>query len=348
VATREVPRGTTVQVLPPHGRSLIALRYVHGGDTWTLQAYQERWRNSGLLVLKNGEVALESYGMGNTASSRWCTFSITKSVTSTLVGAALHDGSLDSLDRRIGTLVPQLAASPYADSTLRHLLRMCSGIRWTEDAANPASDLGALSAMVVAGRVGGPMELMRTRPRDWASGTRFNYSTGESFVLGAAVMAATGMSLSAYLSSRIWSRIGMEANANWTLDGKDGVELGGASISATLRDCGRLGLLMLRDGVHEGRRILPAGWRDLAGRPQDALTAPGAVWGDYPLGYGYQWWPFPGSSAFEAQGLYGQHMYIDPAEDLVVVVWNAWLTPGNFQAEKETWSLFAGIVQALR
>jgi len=348
VATRDVPRGAAVQVLPTHARSLIAMRYTHEGSSWALQDYMARWRNSGLLVLKNGEVALESYGMGNTATSRWCSFSMAKSVTATLVGAALHDGSLDSLDRRVETLLPQFVGTPYAGTTVRHLLRMCSGIRWNDDATSPSSDLSAFSAMVVAGQTGAPMQFMRTRARDWPTGTRFNYSTGETFVLGAAVMAATGMSLSSYLSQKIWSRVGMEADAYWTLDGKDGMELGGASISATLRDYGRFALLVLRDGVHGAQRVLPAGWRDLAGRPETSLTAPGQVWTDYPLGYGYQWWSFPGSAAFEAQGLYGQHILVHPGENLVVVIWNAWLQPGNLSAEKETWSLFAGIVEALR
>ena len=324
------------------------MTYTHAGQTWTLQGYMERWRNSGFLALKNGEIAFESYGMGNVASSRWCSFSMAKSLTATLVGAALYDGSLDSLDRRVETLVPQLVGTPYAGTTIRHLLRMCSGIDWNDDASNPNSDLAAFSAAVLAGQVGVPMQIMRTRARKWPTGTHFNYSTGESFVLGAAVIAATGMPLATYLSQKIWSRIGMEADAYWTLDGKDGMELGGASFSATLRDTGRLGLLVLRDGVYGTQRILPAGWRDRAGRPENALTAPGAVWGDYPLGYGYQWWSFPNSTSFEAQGLYGQHMFIHPDENLVVVVWNAWLQSGNFQAEQETWSMFNGVVQALR
>ena len=115
-----------------------------------------------------------------------------------------------------------------------------------------------------------------------------------------------------------------------------------------MRDFGRLGLLVLRDGVHNGQRLLPAGWRDRAGQAEDALTAPGKVWGDYPLGYGYLWWPFPASSAFEAQGLHGQTLLVHPGENLVVVVFNTWVQAGNFQGEKETWALFEGVANALR
>ena len=336
-----------MQALTKHALSLMAMTYTHGGQTWTLQSYMERWRNAGFLALKDGKIAYESYGMGNVAASRWCSFSMAKSLTATLVGAALQDGSLDSLDRAVETLVPPLKGSPYAGSTIRHLLRMCSGIDWDDDASKPTSDLAAFSTAVLAGQVGVPMEIMRTRPRKWPTGTHFNYSTGESFVLGAAVIGATGMPLATYLSQKIWSRIGMESDAYWTLDGIGGMELGGASFSATLRDTGRLGLLVLNDGVYGTQRILPAGWRDRAGQPETALTGAGKVWGDYPLGYGYQWWTFPSSTAFEAQGLYGQHMFIHPAENLVIVVWNAWLQSGNYQAEQETWSMFNGVIQAL-
>lgn len=337
-----------MQALPRHQQNLGSLRYMRGGDAWTLHSYMERWRTTGLLVIKDGAIAFESYRMGNGPESRWCSFSMAKSLTASLVGGALHDGSLDTLDRRVETLVPQLVGSAYAGTTIRHLLRMSSGIRWSEDAADPNSDLGLFSALVLAGKKGGPMDLMRTRPRLWAAGTHWNYNTGESFVLGAAVMAATGVPLATYLSKKIWSQVGMEADAYWALDGEDGTELGGASFSATLRDYGRLGLLVLQDGQHGAQRILPAGWRDRAGRPETALTAPGAVLGDYPLGYGYHWWTFADSTAFEAQGLYGQHMLIHPEEQLVIVVWSAWTQPGSFQAEKETWSMFAAVAAALR
>ena len=347
-STRNIARGSmAVSPLPQHSRSLLTLSYSHGGQTRTPQDYMQRWRTGGLLVLKAGAIALERYGMGNDENARWTSFSVAKSLTATLLGAALHEGLL-GLDDSVATHVPALAGTPYADNSLRQLLRMTSGIRWDENYSRPDSDIARLGAAVTAGTPGGVMALMRSLPRVAAPGSRWNYSTGDSFVLGAAVAAACGQSLSGYLSQRIWSRLGMQADGYWLLDAPNGTELGGGAFSATLRDYGRLGLFVLRDGVIGTERVLPVGWRDTAGRPADALTAPGTLISGYPLGYGYQWWSLPSSAAFTGQGIYGQFLYIDPDEDLVGVVWGAWNTPNDGAAEAETYALMAAAAEALR
>ena len=344
-ATRSIARGAmAVTPLPKHERSLLALTYGNGG---TPQDYMTRLRGGGLLVLKNGAIALELYGMGNDAASRWTSFSVAKSLTATLFGAALRDGKL-GLDDAVASHVPTLANSAYAVCTLRQLLRMTSGVRWNESYTSTDSDIARLGAAVSAARPGAVMDLMRTLPRVNAPGSTWNYSTGDAYVLGAAVAAACGQSLCAYLSERFWSRLGMEADAYWLLDAPGGTELGGGAFSATLRDYGRLGLFVLHDGVVGSEQLLPTGWRDTAGRPEDKLTAPGALINGYALGYGYQWWSLPASSAFTAQGIYGQFLYIDPAEDFVGVVWGAWNTPNNSAAELETYALMAAAVAALR
>jgi CubicO group peptidase (beta-lactamase class C family) len=324
-ATRSIARGSAaVTLLPRHTRSLLALNYSHGGQDHTPQDYMSRWRGGGLLVLKNGAIALELYGMGNDANSRWASFSIAKSLTATLFGAALHEGLL-GLDDTVASHLPALANS-YTSTN---------------------SDIARLGAAITAAQPGAVMALVRALQRVSAPGSHWNYNTGESYVLGAAVAAACGQSLCSYLSSRIWSRLGMEADAYWLLDAPGGTELGGGAFSATLRDYGRLGLFVLRDGLVGSERVLPAGWRDSAGRPEDDLTAPGALINGYALGYGYQWWSLPASRAFTAQGIYGQFLYIDPAEDFVGIVWGAWNTPNNSAAERETYALMAAAVAAL-
>jgi CubicO group peptidase (beta-lactamase class C family) len=347
-STRHIARGgMAVSALPAHTRSLLALRYSHGGQTHTPQDYMQRWRGGGLLVLKNGAIALELYGMGNDAASRWTSFSVAKSLTATLLGAALHEGRL-ALDDMVTAHVPALAGRAYAANTLRQLLRMCSGVRWDESYSSPDSDIARLGAAVTAGTPGAVLALVQQLPRVAAPGAAWNYSSGDSYVLGAAVAAACGQSLCGYLSERIWSRLGMQADAYWLLDAPGGTELGGGAFSATLRDYGRLGLFVLHDGLIGTDRVLPAGWRNTAGRPADALTAPGALISGYPLGYGYQWWSLPSSAAFTGQGIYGQFLYIDPAEDLVGVVWGAWNTPNDGAAELETYALMAAAAAALR
>jgi CubicO group peptidase (beta-lactamase class C family) len=346
-ATRGIARGGPVLSLPRHARSLLAVRYEHGGASRTPEDYMARRRTSGLLILKNGEVALERYAMGNDEASRWTSFSVAKAFTAMLVGAALHDGSLDSLERRVETVVPALAGTAYGAVTVRQLLRMTSGVRWNEDYADPNSDIARLGMAVAAGQAGAVMSHMRTRARAAPAGSVWNYSSGESFVLGAVLAAVTGASLSSYASARIWSRAGMEADAYWLLDAPGGLELGGGNFSATLRDYGRLGLFVLRDGIAGSQRLWPVGWRDMAGRPDTPLTAPGQLLPGYPLGYGYHWWSLPGSTAFTGQGIYGQFLFIHPIEQVVAVVWGAWNNPKDGDAEMETYALIDSIVDAL-
>ena len=346
--TRPLTRGTGTLALPTHARSLIALRYEHGGQSRTPQDYMARHRTAGLLVLKRGEIALELYGMGNEPASRWTSFSVAKSLTATLVGAARHSGALESLDLRTEALLPDFAGTAYAGTTIRQLLRMSSGVRWVEAYGNPDSDVGLLAAAIKSGQPGAVRALMRSRARAATPGTVWNYSTGESYVLGAALSAAAGMNLCTLANRTLWSRAGMEADGYWLLDAPGGLELAGGNFSATLRDYGRLGLFVLREGVVGTQRWLPAGWRDLAGRPDTALTAPGQLYPGYPLGYGYHWWSLPSSSAFTAQGIFGQFLYLDPQEDLVGVVWSAWLNATDGDAELETYALLAAAAEALR
>lgn len=346
--TRVIRRGPALMPLPAHKLNLAGMKYDFDGRSYTVDDYMLRNRVSGLLILKNGEVALERYGMGNNAGSRWTSFSVAKSVTSTLIGAALQEGRISSLDDKVTKYVRQLQGSAYEQNTIRDLLRMSSGVRWNEDYSNnPDSDIGRLMHAVNSGSPGAVMELMRTRPRAAQPGSVFNYSTGESYVLGAVVASVTGMSLSDYLSQKIWAPLGMEADGYWLLDAENGLEMGGDNFSATLRDYARFGQFVLRQGVINGRKVLPDGWRDLAGQPDAPQTACGQLYSGYPLGYGYQWWSFPAGeaalpmhdAAFSAEGIFGQFIYINPKEDVVAVVWSAWPQAWVDSAEMETYTL---------
>lgn len=344
--TRVVRRGGSVLALPAHATKLDSLQYEFGGSTVSIDDYMARNRTAGLLILKGGAVALERYGMGNDASSHWTTFSVAKSVTSTLVGAAVADGSIASLDNPVTRYLPALNGTAYAANTVRELMRMCSGVRWDETyAATGDSDIARLTQAVQSNRAGAMLELMASRPRAAAPGSVFNYSTGESFVLGAIVAAATGANLSDYLSDKVWARAGMEADAYWLLEAQGGLEMGGDNLSATLRDYGRLGMFLLRGAG----AVLPTGWMTQAAYPDTAVTACGALYPDYPLGYGYQWWSFPRGDAalpymdgaFAAEGIFGQFIYIDPQQDLVAVVQSAWPSSWVDAAEYETYTLLA-------
>lgn len=352
---RAIQAGLRVRPLPAHAKSLAGLTYDAGGARHSVEDYMSRRRTAGLLVLKNGEVALEHYGLGNGPDSRWTSFSTAKSMTSTLAGAALHDGSLRSLDDTVETYLPQMKGSAYEGVSVRNVLRMASGVAWDEQYdPNGKSDIVSFSTALASRRPGAVLDLMRTRPRAVPQGSKFNYSTGETCVLGALVQAAVGRSLADYYADKIWRPAGMEADGYWQLESTDGLELAGLGVSARLRDFGRFGQFILEDGVVGGARVLPVGWRDLAGQPDTAATGFGQLEKGYPLGYGYQWWVLPRTAgdahdgAFTAQGIFGQFVYVNPRERVVAVVWSAWREAWQTDSETETYAMLAAAVEALR
>ena len=197
----------------------------------------------------------------------------------------------------------------------------------------------------IAQRPGAIMDLMAKLPRAGAPGSVWNYSTGETFVTGAVVSAAVGRPLAEYLSERIWIPAGMESDATWWLESPDGLEIGGSGLSAGLRDYGRFGLFLMNDGVAAGERILPEGWVRDAG---SSKTIGGMV-----VNYGYLTWPFsarPGAvhqGAFRAHGIYGQHIYVNPRERVVIVVWSALPKPSGKETIADE-DFFGAVTVALR
>lgn len=355
---RAIRRGSRVRALPPHAVQLPgSMPYDFGTETHTIDSYFGRNRTSGLIILKNGQTVIEKYALGNDERSRWTSFSTAKSMTSTLAGAALHEGAIRSLDDPTERYVPELRGSAYEGVTVRNVLRMCSGVGWNETySATGDNDIARLGAAMAENNPAALLELMRTRPRAHPQGAKFNYSTGETYVLGAIVAGATGKHLADYYSEKIWSRAGMESDAYWQLDAENGRAGAGFGVSATLRDYARFGQFFLEDGVIDGARVLPQGWRDLAGQPDNPVTAHGAFDPQYPLGYGYQWWSLPTGAnampnhdgAFTAEGIFGQFVYVNPREQVVAAVWSAWRDSWSTPAEMETYAMLGAAIGRLR
>ncbi len=352
-ATRRFTRGATVSPLPAHATSLASLQYDSGAGPKSIADYMAKSRTTGLLILQDGKVALERYAMGNTESSLWTSFSVAKSLTSMLIGLALQEGRIRSLDDTVETYLPALSSSAYAGCSIRNLLRMSSGVAWIEAYTTTGdSDIATLVQAFSSNVPGAVLDLMTSRARAAPIGSVFNYSTGESYVLGAVLAAAIGGNLSDYLSRKIWAPAGMQADGYWMLDAPGGIEMGGNNFSATLRDYGRLGMFMLNGGANGV--ALPSGWQALAGQPDNALTGHGNLYPDYPLGYGYQWWSFPNDpsfapheGAYTAQGIYGQFIYINPTYGVVAVIWSAWPEPWVLDLEFETYTMLGTAIAAL-
>ena len=275
-----------------------------------IDAYMAGQRSAALLVLHNGKLRLERYGLGFDSAGRWTSFSVAKSFTSTLVGAAIQDGFIQSLDDKISRYIPELQGSAYADVSVRQLLTMTSGVQWNEDYADPNSDVAKFNNHQPADGQEALVSYMRQLPRDAAPGKRWLYSTGETNLVGTLVQRATQKSLASYLSEKIWVPAGMEQQATWILS-KTGKEIGGCCVQAAARDYARMGLFILNGGKVGGESIVPEGWWQAATTKQADIGQPGR-------GYGYQWWTYDDGS-FAARGIFGQGIFIDPERQLVIV-----------------------------
>ena len=312
--TRVVARGDTVRDLPQGEVALADFSLEIDGEVFDLYDILSLNRVSGLLVLHEGLTVFEEYLLGNDATTRWMSMSVVKSMTAMLIGAAIQDGHIGSVDDPIVMYLPRFKGSAYDGVTVRHLLQMTSGVAWNETYTDPSSDRRRMLEAQIGQRPGEILDLMATLGRAAEPGTRWNYSTGETHVAGALVAAATGMPIANYLSQKIWSRAGMEADATWWLESPNGLEVGGSGLSATLRDYARFGLFMLESGVIDGERILPVGWMDVASSRKEV---DGEV-----IEYGYMLWPLHGDS-YAAIGIFGQFVFVDPEIDLVVAMWGA-------------------------
>jgi CubicO group peptidase (beta-lactamase class C family) len=310
-----VARGRSVKPLRKASRRIDPV-FEHGGRSWTVDAYMQAHDVSGLLVLKDGEVLLERYGLGRRPDDRWTSFSVAKSVTSTLVGAAIQDGKIKGLEDVVTNYIPELRGSGYDGVTVRQLLMMSSGVKWNEDYTDPNSDVARAGTAILEPGVNPIVSYMRKLPRANPPGSRFTYNTGETDLVGVLVSRAVGKPLSIYASEKIWRPYGMERDAIWVTD-MAGHERGGCCMSMTLRDYGRLGQFMLDGGVvRGGRRNLPAGWTSQATTPQITNGAPAP-------GYGYFWWMGPEGS-YMARGIFGQSITTFPQDKLIVVINSAW------------------------
>lgn len=341
-ATRTIKKGQMVYPLPRAERPLT-VTYQAEGKTVTTDEFMSRNNVTGLLLIKDRNIVLEKYGSGNTEKTKWPSWSIAKSVTSTLIGAALKDGCIASIDDPVTKYLPQLKGTAYDGTTIKNLLQMSSGIKFNENYEDSNSDFSRLMECYYD-RTGTScvLNLAKISSRRVPPGTNFHYATLDTTVAGLVVMAATHKTLADYLSEKIWSPFGMEEDAVWVLDSNGGQEFGGALIGATLRDYGRFGEFILNGGTAGGKKVLPENWVDEATHPRP--DTPQVNYGKLaprgaPLGYGYSWWLYPpqqpspnGQEAFEAVGIFGQRLFINPKAKFIGVFLCAW--PKSWDNEK--------------
>lgn len=324
------------------------------GKLLDIDGFMEANQAAAMIVLVHGRIVAERYRMGNMPGSRWVMFSVSKSVTSTLLGAALRDGAIRSLDDPVTRYLPELAGPAWNGVTIRQTLRMSSGIDLHD--AYETNEPQGLGLAYTDPDKPAPLQYSAGLPRAAAPGTRFSYSGANTYVLGRIISKATGRSLSAYLSEKIWAPMGMEDDAYWRLD-RDGYEVAQGGLSATLRDMARFGLLALHGGRIGSQHVVPPTWFHDATDPAGPdFIRPGAIKDFDGMGYGYQWWTMPRGTgshqigddgAFAALGIYGQQIYVLPKQDMVVVIQSATPVPVPFHQMRNGRTIVGELANAL-
>ncbi len=308
----EVPNGSTIHELP-QGAPIAAFS-AGGAKEQALDDFIKEQKVAGFIILQDGKIRLERYALGHNETSLWSSLSVAKSVTSTLVGTAIKDGYIKSVDDFVTDYLTDLKGSAYDSVKIRHLLTMTTGVRWNEDYTDPNGDIAKFETDSIEPGMNAIVSYMRRLPAEAEPGEKFKYSTGETHLLGTLISAATHQTLSQYLSSKIWIPYGMEQTATWRLD-RTGQEMAGCCLQMPLRDFARFGQFVLEDGRINGTSIVPNDWFKTATKIHVPMWPGG--------GYGYGWWIFD-SNSFKALGIHGQMIHIDPARKLVIAINSKW------------------------
>ncbi|WP_231993136.1 serine hydrolase [Mitsuaria sp. 7] len=348
-ATRDIARGPTPRALT-RGPAYEA-PFVSGGKTLSIADLMNRNNVVGLIATVDDAVVLERYGLGLQPHERWSTMSTVKSLTALLVGAAIADGAIHSLDDAVTDHLPAMRGTGYEGVTVRHLLTMSSGVRWIEDYTDRDSDVNRYSRSLAAKAPGGVLQLMASLQRAHPPGSFWNYNTGDTYLLGAVICAATGQRLADYMSEKIWKPAGMEFDAFYTLESDGGQEISGSRAGMTLRDMARLALLVVNDGRVQGTPLLGAQWVDavsarafeLAGRENTAGVEILGV-----SGYGLSWW-LDDDGGMWALGHSGQRIYVNRRERITVVQLAVYPEPAYYSpAEPDRDVLLLDFIRTLR
>jgi CubicO group peptidase (beta-lactamase class C family) len=328
--TRSVPRSGQVWKLPRSDRTLD-FSYEWQGRKIPAEEFLERTYTNALLVVRDGRILVERYRNGSDERSRFIGWSMTKSITSVLIGCALAEGRIESLDKPISDYLPELKGSGYEGVSIRHVMQMRSGVDYEEryDFANPGRAASNHINSLVRNTTRF-VDAARTLPRIHPPGEFFQYKTIDTAVLGWLVERVTRSSVAAYTASCLWEPLGAESDGFYIMDGAPGTgrEFSGAGFNATLRDFGRFGQMMLQGGVADGRRLVSTDWVKQS-------TQPSGPEDNRRGGYGLQWWTL-GSGTYSAIGLQGQYVFVDPATRTVVVKLSYFPPGDNTRQDEET------------
>jgi CubicO group peptidase (beta-lactamase class C family) len=304
----------------PVGKSIdLPNHYSFEGQQKSVEEFFTETDTTALLVLKEGQMVLERYALTGGPDVHWISWSVSKSFVSALVGIAVHEGHIRSVDDPISDYIPVPKGSAYHDVSIKNVLQMSSGARWNEDYSDPSCDVFRLAAAM-----GGAMsleEFVAGMATESPPGTVCRYNSGETQALGMLLAYATKRTLSDYMQEKLFEPLGMNAAGYWLVD-KTGKEMAFAGLNLIARDFIKIGELYRNDGVWNGKQVVPAAWVKASITADASHLVPGKPWlSDHtlPFGYGYQWWlPAGQDGEFTALGIYNQVVYADRSRGVVI------------------------------
>ncbi|GGY52200.1 serine hydrolase domain-containing protein [Parvularcula lutaonensis] len=322
----------------------IPITYEWMGATRDFEDYAERRNVQGILVLKDGVVVMEEYLGDAEPDDRFTSWSVAKSWISTLIGIALAEGAIDSLDDPVSKYALEYRGTDYGDTSIRHLLMMSSGIDFNENYEERGSDIRKLffNTFLLNRDVD---DTVRGYKRNRPAGEDFDYISPNTQVLTAVLRGAYGSNLVGIVNDKLAEPLGL-TGGTWLTDrhGPAGKELGYCCLQLTLEDYAKLGQLYVQDGVMGTMRVLPEGWVDFVRTPPQESHEPK---GDWRRGYGHHFWTTGGDDgAFAMQGYDGQFVHMDPEEGVVIVI--AAADRNGWDDEPEYGRLFRAIKDGLR
>jgi len=344
-SSRLVRRSTTPWLFKRAPEPMIF--YNFRSDRLSIETFLGRNPTTGLLIAKDDTILYEHYQYARTDRDRFLSQSMAKTITAMLVGIAVSDSKIKSIDDLVSAYVPGLANTEYGQTSIRDLLHMSSGVAFTEN-YDGSEDVAKLGRDVFGEPGKDPVaSVSQFNTRIAPPGTKWHYASSETEILGLVLRAATGEPLADYLHDRIWQKIGAEADASWAMDGT-GQEASFCCFNAVLRDYARLGRLLANDGAWEGRQLIPRQWLLDATtvQPSNAYLAPGVATPYF--GYGYQVWILPGEQRrFVLMGIRGQMIFVDPASKLVMVHTAVYKQPSDRASYAEPIALWLSVVAQL-
>jgi CubicO group peptidase (beta-lactamase class C family) len=282
--------------------------------------FLQRTDTGGLLVLQDGRIRFEQYWLSGGQQVEWISWSVAKSFISALVGIAIHEGSIVSIEEPISQYITVDPDSAYDGASIKSVLQMSSGARWNEDYGDPKSDINRFSA-AMGGR--GTLDgFIASLERENAPGALCRYNSADTQALGSLLVNATGRSISDYMQEKLSDPLGFESSGYWLMD-SSGREMAFGGLNLTARDFAKLGELYRRGGEWQGQQVVPAGWIEASIRCVEPHLQAGAVEVGglkFGIGYGYQWWiPEGDRGEFTGIGIYNQFVYVDPSRNVTIV-----------------------------